>query len=257
MIPLVAHIPHSSTFIPPDVRASLKLTDAELQREILRLTDWYVDELFVSVRELGGVEVAFPVSRLVVDPERFENDAHEVMASRGMGVIYTRTSDGGELRAAPSEEERRALLDRLYRPHHAALEQATENCLNGFGRCLILDCHSFTSSPLPFELDQDPVRPDICLGTGSFQTPPVLTDSIEQFFRTLGWTVYRDTPYKGALVPMKFCGRDQRVSSIMIEVNRKLYMDEETGEKRMSFPEIQGAMNALLSQIVDPMRPLS
>jgi N-formylglutamate deformylase len=235
----------------------LRLGDAELRREILRLTDWYVDQLFSSVRELGGVEVVHPVSRLVVDPERFEDDAQEIMASRGMGVIYTRTSDGRELRAAPSEEERRALLDRFYWPHHAALEQAAENCLNGFGRCLILDCHSFTSSPLPFELDQDPVRPDICLGTDPFHTPPGLTDSIEQFFRTLGWTVYRDKPYKGALVPMKFYGRDQRVSSIMIEVNRKLYMDEETGEKRMSFPDIQGAMNALLSQIVDRMRPLS
>ena len=190
------------------------------------------------------------VSRLVLDPERFEDDAQEMMTSRGMGVIYTRTSDGRELRAAPSEEERQELLDRFYRPHHAALEQAAEKCLNGFGRCLILDCHSFCSSPLPFELDQDPVRPDICLGTDPFHTPPGLTDSIEQFFRTLGWTVYRDKPYKGTLVPIKFRGQDRRVSSIMIEVNRKLYMDEETGEKLLSFPAIQRIVARLLSQLI-------
>ena len=63
MIPLVAHIPHSHT-VPPDVRASLTLTDAELQWEILRLTDWYVDQLFSCVREMGGVATRIPYGRI-------------------------------------------------------------------------------------------------------------------------------------------------------------------------------------------------
>jgi N-formylglutamate amidohydrolase len=36
----------------------------------------------------------------------------------------------------------------------------------------------------------------------------------------------------------------------MIELNRKLYMDEETGEKRMSFPAIQRIAARLLSQLI-------
>jgi hypothetical protein len=51
-------------------------------------------------------------------------------------------------------------------------------------------------------------------------------------------------------VPLKFYGRDRRISSIMIELNRKLYMDEETGEKRMSFPAIQRIAAGLLSQLI-------
>ena len=98
--------------------------------------------------------------------------------------------------------------------------------------------------------DQDPIRPDICVGTDPFHTPPTLTDSIEQFFRTLGWTVYRDTPYKGTYVPLQFYGKDKRVASIMIELNRKLYMDEETGEKLLSFPAIQRIVARLLSQLI-------
>jgi N-formylglutamate deformylase len=91
------------------------------------------------------------------------------------------------------------------------------------------------------------MRPDSCLGTDPFRTAPALTDSIEQFFRTLGWTVYRDKLYKGTYVPMKFYGRDQRVSSIMIELNRKLYMDEEAGEKLLLFPAIQRIVARLLA----------
>ncbi len=47
--------------------------------------DAYTDELFALPPEQAST-VRFPVSRLVVDPEGFEEDAGEVMAGRGFGV---------------------------------------------------------------------------------------------------------------------------------------------------------------------------
>ena len=38
--PVIAHVPHASTAIPPEVRAEIVLTDEELADELLRLTDW-------------------------------------------------------------------------------------------------------------------------------------------------------------------------------------------------------------------------
>jgi N-formylglutamate amidohydrolase len=52
--PIIANIPHSFTFIPPEIRNSLLIGDEELERELLLLTDRYVDELFSSVYETGG-----------------------------------------------------------------------------------------------------------------------------------------------------------------------------------------------------------
>lgn len=49
------------------------------------------------------------VSRLVVDPERFTDDAQEPMAAVGQGAVYTRTSDGSALREL-LDGERDALL---------------------------------------------------------------------------------------------------------------------------------------------------
>ena len=43
--PVVLHIPHASQYIPYPVRRGILLSDAELERELIRLTDHLVDEL--------------------------------------------------------------------------------------------------------------------------------------------------------------------------------------------------------------------
>jgi N-formylglutamate amidohydrolase len=65
-IPLIAHIPHSNTAIPVDLRTSFKLNDAELESEIFQLTDWCVDELFSSVEEMGGDATKIPCGPIAV-----------------------------------------------------------------------------------------------------------------------------------------------------------------------------------------------
>ncbi|WP_348304731.1 N-formylglutamate amidohydrolase, partial [Methanothrix sp.] len=113
-------------------------------------------------------------SRLVIDPERFEKDEEEIMASKGMGAVYTKTSYQQILRKDFSAEEKEKLLSAYFRPYHKAVALEVQNTLEQFGRCLIIDCHSFPSKPLPYELDQSSDRPDICIGTDPFHTPEEL-----------------------------------------------------------------------------------
>ena len=131
----MVHIPHSSTVIPDDVRETFVLGDAALERKLLRLTDRYTDELF-RLDPMLATSVVFGVSRLVVDPEPFTDDALEPMATNGMGAVYTATTDGAPLRGPLDASERAELLGRFYEPHHAALEAATERALAaGGGAC--------------------------------------------------------------------------------------------------------------------------
>jgi len=246
-LPLLAHVPHSSTIIPPDVRKTLTISDVALSAEILEMTDWFVDELFSCVPEMGGVSIIYEISRLVVDPERFEDDRKEIMVSKGMGVIYTKTCHGDDLRAVPDTNQRVALLDRFYRPYHRALEKEVKKMLDHFGFSLILDCHSFPSKPLPYEIDQDPDRPDICLGTNSFHTPTELTSTTREFFRNSDLTVAIDKPFAETFVPLNYHQSDSRVFSLMVEINRKLYMDEKNGQKLESF----GEMKSMIAHMVD------
>ena len=94
----------------------------------------------------------FLFSRLVLDPERFLDDKDEPMADFGMGVIYTKTSDGSLLRDMPQEEERENLIHKYYVPHHRALTNAVEFEIQEGGYTQIIDCHSFPSIPLPYDI---------------------------------------------------------------------------------------------------------
>jgi N-formylglutamate amidohydrolase len=234
---LVVHIPHASLVVPGDVAADLLLTPEQLEHELLVMTDRYTDELFHLPSTLATT-VAFPVSRLVVDPERFTDDALEPMAQKGMGVVYTRTASGQPLRHPPSAARRQELLTRFYDPHHADLTRAVKAALDVHGRCLVFDGHSFPAHPLPYEDDQDPDRPDICIGTDQSHTPGALRELAVRTCQELGWSVAVDRPFSGALVPMRFYQEDFRVRAIMVEVNRGLYMDERSGVRLDCFDDV-------------------
>jgi N-formylglutamate amidohydrolase len=44
-LPLLVHVPHSSTSVPAEYRADFVVSDAELESELLTMTDRYTDEL--------------------------------------------------------------------------------------------------------------------------------------------------------------------------------------------------------------------
>jgi len=250
-IPLLANIPHSSIYIPSLIRPSFALSENGLNTELLKMTDWFVDDLFSKISTIGGVVAKCNVSRLVVDPERFEDDEKESMVCKGMGVIYTKTHDGRSLRKhLPSDIERDDLLNRYYRPYHKAVQDEAQAMLDLFGQCLILDCHSFSSKPLPYELVQDPNMPDICLGTDQFHTTKDLIEAIGGFFHKHDFSMALNRPFEGTYVPLKFLGKDERVSSIMIEINRRLYLDEDTGQKSDGF----GKIKDMLGDVVQSLR---
>ena len=224
---VVLHIPHNSTLIPANVSDQFTLSDAELNDEIKKMTDHHTQDLFGQGVNSSQI-VAAPVSRLVVDVERFEDDALEPMSGVGMGVVYTRTHDAKTLRRPISQEERDELLNEWYRPHHLRLSNAVENAIKCHGRCLIVDCHSFPRKALPYENSQGADRRDICIGTDEYHTPNQLADWLVKSIRHSARSVSLNSPFSGSLVPQGYYHLDKRVESVMIEVRRDIYMDENT-----------------------------
>lgn len=215
---LIMHIPHSSTNIPD--RNQFLLNDVELDKEILKLTDIGTDVIF----NLGfGVEhKIFKYNRLYCDVERLPDDQEE-MFKFGRGFFYTKTDDGRDLR---NEQSFKDNVKFYYDRHHKNLESAVRNKLLEEGIATIIDCHSFSDIPFETDLIKDDNRPDICLGTDDFHTPKWLVDKLSIYFEGLGYSVKINNPYAGTIVPLKYYKKDVNVNSIMIEVNRKLFIDD-------------------------------
>jgi len=213
---MILHIPHSST----NTLGKEFLCDLEL--ELDRMTDVDTDKLYDHPHT---TRVVFPVSRLVCDVERFEDDSLEEMSKMGMGVCYTHTAYGEPLRVFDAKE-REEIIERYYRPHHQALTDAVDRELEVYNQALVVDCHSFPNEPMPCNLSQKMPRPDICIGTDVFHTPKELLERTREFFLSCGYNVSINDPFSGTLIPMKHYRSDERVHGIMLEVNRDLYLND-------------------------------
>lgn len=240
---ILIHIPHRSYAIPNEYKELFYLNDNELFQEQLKMTDSYTNELF----DVDGIQkLIFPISRIVCDVERFRNEEDEEMTKQGMWVCYTKTSDCEPLKKVDNKHKQE-ILHKYYDNHHYNFEKQVEQILEQYKKCLIIDSHSFSSKPLPYELHAQTPRPDICIGTDNFHTSKEIADYFYNAFSELGYKVGINNPFCGTIVPLKFYKKNKNVNSVMLEINRSLYMNEVTGKKNKNFMRVKRNIEQIIS----------
>jgi len=235
---MILHIPHSST------RLGDVVFEKDVEHELNIMTDWFTNELFYHK---SAASLVFPFSRLICDVERFEKIADEPMERYGMGICYTKRSDGSFLKTV-TDKDRLDIIHDLYLPHHKRLVDLIYGQMSYYKNTYLVDCHSFSGTRLPHEEGVE--RPDICLGTDVFHTPRSVVVELLNYFVDKGYSVYRNKPFTGTMVP-HFFRANLNFKSIMIEVNRDLYLNEhfqanENYEKVQK--DITGALNIISAQ---------
>jgi N-formylglutamate deformylase len=215
----IFHIPHSSRNIP---NTDLFIVE-RIENELNLLTDIATDKIF-DVK--NTTKLVFPYSRLFCDVERLP-DNQEMMFTKGRGFYYTNTDDGQVLRIL-NEENKKYVFDNFFTKYHTTFFELVKQKLEKNNVVYIIDCHSFTNKPLKTDLIQDENRPDICLGVDSFHTPKFLVERFKSVFENYHYHVDINNPYIGTFVPLEYYNKNANVHSIMVEINRKLYMDGNT-----------------------------
>lgn len=242
--PVLLHVPHSSRRIPEPVRAAIALDDQELEAELDAITDARTDQVALGAADAAGLRpwlFVNRVSRLVVDPERFPDETEEMNAV-GMGVVYERTTQQEPLRH-PSDEERAALVDTYFTPYAEACAALVRDRLAAVGRVAILDVHSYPREALPYELHGTGPRPEVCLGTDVFHTPPALVGAAREAFGAAlpGAEIGLDSPFAGCYVPLDQYGVAREVTGLMLELRRDVV------ETRL--PAVAAAVGRLVDQV--------
>lgn len=208
----IFHVPHSSDIIPSEFLDEYLITPQDLTNEINIMKDDYTYEL---VKDFSDV-IKFPFSRIFCDVERFDDDT-EIMNKVGMGVIYTHSHDMNLIRVPKKIEQ----IKKIYNEHHKVLNNLVEEKLKKDESVLILDIHSYSDSPLPYEIFKDLKRPDICLGVNYFHLDEEVLEKILYIIKDSGFSHSINEPFKGCIIPSEYYMKNKNVKGIMLEFNKK------------------------------------
>lgn len=243
--PLVLDSPHSGTVYPDDFGAALPLA-------VLRQAeDTHVEKLYDFAPGLGvaWVEAHFPRiyldanrDKTEVDVELFDGEwPHEVTEDEvvlqkvrlGKGLIWRFTDDGQAIyeRQLTVEEGQRRIAE-CWVPYHAAVSQAIDQAHARHGYSIHINCHSMPSVAASHAtLHPGLKHADFVIGDRDGTTAsPALSRMVCDFLRQRGYDVEYNHPYKGVELVRRNGRPEEHRHSIQIEVNRRIYMNEETLE---------------------------
>ena len=252
-LPFVFASPHSGRIYPLSLLEKSRLNPLVLRRS----EDAFVDELFAGVPLLGAPLIAARFPRAYCDVNRGAGELDPGMFSgplrvgvdtpgprvlAGLGVIPRIVRDGAEIyRGRLPPEEAVMRLERLHRPYHRALGQLVAETLERFGAAVVIDCHSMPSAL---------AVPDIVLGDRyGASAPPALTAWAENAFGSAGFSIARNSPYAGGYTTALYARGETNCHALQIEINRSLYLEEDSMARRISFDAVQKRLGDALAKL--------
>jgi len=260
-IPFVYNSPHSGRIYPPEFIAQSRLQGISIRRS----EDHYVDELFSAASMLGAplLLANFPRAYLDVNREPYELDPrmfdgmlpsyaniNSLRVAGGLGTIPRIVAENMEIYAhrIPVQEG----LDRVegvYKPYHAALRRLIARTHVQFGFGVLIDCHSM---PGNIRIAGSNQRPDFIIGDryGTSASAELSRTAIS-IFEEMGFNAIRNKPYAGGFITEHYGRPSRGLHALQIEVNRSIYVDEVTLEKRADFPVIANAVTSFMRQMAD------
>ncbi|SFB63337.1 N-formylglutamate deformylase [Rhizobium sp. NFR07] len=260
-IPFVFNSPHSGRHYPADLIANSNLDSLSIRRS----ADHYVDELFADAPELGAPLLAahFPRAYLDVNREPYELDPRmfdgplppyvnigSMRVAGGLGTIPRIVAENMEIyRKRLSVEEGLARIEAIYKPYHTCLRRLIARTHARFGLAILIDCHSM---PGNIRLSGSELRPDFIIGDRyGTSASAELSRAALDFLDGMGFSAVRNKPYAGGFITEHY-GRPVRgLHALQIEINRALYVDETTLEKKREFPVIAAALSTFMRQMAE------
>ena len=258
-LPLVFDSPHSGNTEAVEFGSALPT-------EVLRRAeDSYVDELFADVAGYGATLIAAAFPRAFIDVNRAPDDIDPdlldgawpeplrptVRSERGIGLIRRLVGPGDIIYQRPlSVADVLARLDDHYRPYHAHLERTLTGHRRRYGRVFHVNCHSMKSVGNATTPDGPTERVDIVIGDLNGRScRSDFTRFVAGAFSSRGYSVALNDPYAGAFILERYGDPEGGTHSLQVEINRALYMDEETRRRHDGFERLRADLGAIAADI--------
>lgn len=262
---LVLDSPHSGTTYPTDFSHACEL------QVLRRAEDTHVEKLYDFAPGMGvhWIEALFPRSYLDVNRDTTEIDVGlfdeawpgpvatdpRVLSKvrLGKGLIWRTTDEGVPIyQRKLSVAEAQARIAQCWQPYHAAVAQAIRSAHAQHGYSIHINCHSMPavasshSTEFPGEKHADFVVGNRDGTTSSPELGLLICDHL----RGMGYSVAYNHPYKGVELVRRYADPAAHRHSIQLEINRKLYMSEETLEPNEGFEPLKANLRSLVERLL-------
>lgn len=265
-LPVIFDSPHSGHIYPDDFGYSCGF-------DILRMIeDRYVDELFSKAPAFGATLLTALFPRSYIDANRAIDDIDEslikgkwphhihgaanpsIRSDSGIGLISRLARPGAPIyNRALSAEEIMGRIKNYYEPYHNTIRSELEKAHYIYGQFWHINCHSMPSSSAypkyKTSLIGNAIKPsDIVLGDRDGQScSRDFLYMMRDFWQEQGMIVTINDPFKGVELVSRYAQPTRGKNSLQIEINRALYMNEDTGEKSKDFDKIKNKCTDMIA----------
>jgi len=256
-LPVLFDSPHSGVSYPRDFAFTCPLAT------LRQAEDTHVEELFAQAPEHGATLLCALFPRSYIDANRAIDDIDPNLldgpwpeplnptdkSAMGMGLIRTMCRPGlplydGKLTVAEVSER----IDRFYRPYHFQVASVLDGLAARFGAVWHVNCHSMPSMVSP--TSSQGMGVDFVIGDRDGTTSePGFIALIAEVLQGFGYSVAVNDPYKGVELIARYANPARGRHSVQLEINRRLYMNEETLERHEGFGRLQQHLGALIRRI--------
>jgi len=218
--PVVLGLPHTGTYVPPEIRARLNARGRALAD-----TDWNIHKLYDGVLE-GATTVRATFHRYVIDANRDPSGQSLYPGQNTTGLVPLTDFDGAPIwEVPPSGGEVEHRRETWHAPYHAALREELDRVRRKHGVAVLYDCHSIRSH-IPFLFEGR--LPDFNIGTnGGTSCAQAITAAVEEVCHAAqGYTSVTDGRFKGGWTTRHYGQPETGLHAIQMELAQSTYMDE-------------------------------
>lgn len=255
--PFFVTMPHSGEKVPDVCHWLQNLPEPVLMSDV----DRYVDQLYdpaLSALKIKNLKTEW--HRYAGDLNRLPTDIDEnsVIGSKNKAGLFTRgfhwvkTYQGAELMKSPMDAKTHDhLIELIYNPFHAQIKSIYEHFHQQGARHLFhIDAHSMPSKGTNEHRDPGENRADIvvsdCHGRSCDSR---FRDIVILAYVMAGFKVGYNWPYFGGRLTEHYGDPKAGHHVIQVELNRGLYMNEESKKRHTNVAEIQNKIQKALTQI--------
>jgi N-formylglutamate deformylase len=259
--PLVLDSPHSGRELPADFGTVLSETD------LRDAEDCYVDRLYLPATARGIPLLAARISRVYLDVNRDAGDIDPGLldapppgatasgkARLGKALVWRTLDDGRPIYARHlSMPEIASRIARCHTPYHRSLQRLLDAAHARFGRVVHINCHSMNPvGGSQGEGGAGRARADFVLGDRDGTTcDPALTAFVQHTLSSMGYDVKVNDPFKGVALVQAYSDPAAGRHSLQVEINKRLYMDNDTLEPHAGFDALQHNLMRLIDALIE------